>query len=240
MFSFGYIYQCDALDIKRGGIKYTSKYILKDTKFAHCDKIINEHIKFYSDYVSKKHGIIENPSDCEEVFRNKCIRSSKSYKRDINTYVTPFRHMLQFYMCSNDYGCSSILSHYGESLYSLGLLNIDGFPYSIPKQVKQRLERTQGSHKRYVIDKAVFLDSFKRCLDDVVSRNLFPSSRYDDILSFVKDFVQPRYGSLYLVSPLHDNSYLFGSSFHYYNDVLGDSFSIRITICIGCVMKCVR
>lgn len=219
--SFGRVFQCDPLDISRGGVRYTSKYILKDVTYNNQNNAIRNMVKFYTDKVSSAHGIIFNPKNENDEFQNKCIRSSKAYKKDIDKYVRPFRDMLQFYMCSNDFGCSAIIERYGESLFSLGLLNIDKLPYSVPKQVIQRLERTQGSAKRDLISKSVFLHQFRNCIEDVVKRNVCERSRCEILFSFAKDFIQPRYGNLYFVSPFSDYYCTFTHSpLRNYEDIL--------------------
>lgn len=198
---FGKIFLCEPLDIKQGGIKYACKYILKDQKYETTNKIILDRIKFETDRVNSRHGILPFPITEEDYFYNKAIRSTKAYKKDIASSVGPYRNMLQFYMCSNDFGCSAIVDRYGENLFTLGLLNIDGLPYSIPKQVIQRLERTQGSDKRDIIAKAVFVSMFEKCVSECIDRN-FITPYYGALLKdFVVKFIQPRFGSLYFVSP---------------------------------------
>lgn len=198
---FGRIYQCDILDNKRGGVRYSSKYILKDQTYSNQNNIINSYIKFYTHYVNSLHSIIEFPQTPQDFFHNKCIRSSKEYKKDVATFVLPYRHMLQFYMCSNDFGCSAIIERYGASLFSLGLLTIDKLPYSIPKQVVQRLERSQGSDKRDIISKTIFLHQFRQVVDESIYKNYVTKSEGERLYSFAVSFIQPRFGCLYFVSP---------------------------------------
>lgn len=204
---FGKIYQCDLLDIKRGGVRYVGKYVLKDQSYSNQNEIITNYIKFYTDYVSNKYGINQFPQNEIESFANKCIRSSKAYKDDVTSYVGKYRDMLQFYLCSNDFGCSAIINRYGESLYSLGLLNIDSLPYSIPKAVINYVERTAGSEKRDELGKSIFVSQFKKACEDCVYRNLITRDYSDLLLDFVEAFVQPRYGLLYFVSPTSYNFY---------------------------------
>lgn len=198
---FGKIYQCDVLDMSRNGIRYSSKYILKDQTYNNQKQIIYDYIKSKTEFVNTKHGIIDLPKSEEDFFHNKCIRSTKQYKRDIDTFVKPYRHMLQFYMCSNDFGCSAICNRYGESLFSLGVLNIDKCSYSIPKAVIQRLERDKGSDKRDTLVKSVFLSNFRQVVNLAITENKIDKSRGETLYRFCEEFVQPRFGCLYFVSP---------------------------------------
>lgn len=199
---FGRIFQCDLLDLSRGGVKYVTKYILKDLNYLSQQFKIKERIEFQTHFVNSKHGIIEFPETLQEYLHNKCIRRTKEYIKDVESFVLPYRHMLQFYMCSNDYGCTAICDRYGESLYTLGMLSIDGFPYSIPKQVVQRLERTEGTDKKDTIVKTVFCLQFEKCVNDCLHRGLINHSKALQILDFAKNFIQPRFGSLYFINPL--------------------------------------
>lgn len=198
---FGFIYQCDRLDIKRGGIKYSSKYILKDQTYAGQNDIINKYIKFKTDICDAKFNIIQFPKSEDDFFYNKCVRSSKEYKHFVENNIKPYRHMLQFYMCSNDFGVSSILDVYGENIFSLGVLNIDFFPYSIPKQVVQSVERRQGCERRDLLSKSIFTNAFSQIVKDSIYRGLITESRGALLYKFVEDFLQPRYGSLYFIHP---------------------------------------
>lgn len=206
---FGKIYQCELLDLKRGGIRYSSKYILKDQYYDTQNNIIKSYIDFYTHFVNCKYDINEFPVTSEDYFKNKCIRSSKQYKNDIANFVGQYRNMQQFYLCSNDLGCSAIIDRYGESLFSLGVLNIDQCPYSIPKQVIQRLERSQGSERKDIIVKTVFLSRFKDCLEDCLHRNLINHAKYEELYDFASHFLQPRFGSLYFLHPNTGLSYYF-------------------------------
>lgn len=198
---FGKIFQCDILNIKKGGILYSCKYILKDMTYGIQNGIIKDKIKFYTHYVNSKHGIRELAESSEDYFFNKAIRSTKAYKKDIATYVGKYRNMLQFYLVSNDFGCSAICRRYGENLFTLGVLNIDGFVYSIPKQVIQRLERSAGSDRRDSISKAVFISQFEKSINESVRDKFITANQGSQLLDFAKNFLQPRFGSLYFVSP---------------------------------------
>lgn len=195
---FGKIFQCDPLDIKRGGIRYSSKYILKDQTYNRQNIIIKEHINFYTHYVNSKYCIKEFCETEKDYFYNKCIRGNKDYKKDVSAFIGKYRDMLQFYLCSNDFGCSAICDRYGQNLYTLGLLNLDGLPYTIPKQVIERLARLEGSDKKDIIAKSVFQKQFKDNLDNYPDMSL---SEKNELNYFVTNFIQPRYGSLYFISP---------------------------------------
>ena len=65
---FGTRYQCDVLDSKRGGIKYSGKYVLKDLMYEPQRKSIVNAINFYRDYVESKHGIISCPQTEDDFF----------------------------------------------------------------------------------------------------------------------------------------------------------------------------
>lgn len=198
---FGFIFQCDPLDLRKGGVRYSTKYILKDQTYSEQDSIIKDIILFKTHEVNCKHNIIEFPKNDDELLYNKVIRSTKAYKRDICDNVLPYRHMLQFYMCSNDYGCSAICSRYGENLFTLGVLDIDGFAYSIPKQVIQRLERTQGSEQKDTISKAVFLSQLDDSLSYCEQKGFIDSCKRTKLKEFANCFIQPRFGCLYFVNP---------------------------------------
>lgn len=200
---FGKIFQCDILDIKRGGIKYSCKYILKDQTYNSQYDIIHRLIDFETDRINSQFGIIQLPHFQNDFFLNKCIRSSKAYKKAVETSVKKYRHMLQFYMCSNDFGCSAIIDKYGDSLFSLGVLNIDFLPYSIPKSVFMKLERDYGTESRDRLVKSVFMSRFRQIVDDSVFNNYISQPYGEKLYYFAAHFLQPRYGCLYFVHPFN-------------------------------------
>lgn len=239
---FGFIYQCDPLDIKKNGISYSCKYILKDQTYSNQNEIIHKLIDFHSHAINQEFNIIEFPESQEDFFHNKCIRSTKEYKQAIKTRVSPYRNMLQFYLISNDFGCSAICNRYGKNLFSLGMLNIDGFAYSIPKQVVQRLERTQGSDKRDIIVKTTFLRQFDQSLSTCLVDNSITKHDAETLKLFADKFIQPRFGALYFIhpsgvtywnlisdSPLRDYDNLF-EEFRFYDD--NNFFDLR-----NCIYK---
>lgn len=198
---FGYIFQCEPLDPKRGGIRYSGKYVLKDLMYESQRKAIKEMIKFKTEYVNNLFHIVSCPESEDEEFNNKCIRSTKAYKQAIRKYVLPFRHMLQFYAISNDLGASAIVRKYGENLINLGCLNFEGFPYAIPKQVKKRFEQYYGSKKCDELNRKVFATYVDKVFNDLVGRDLVSSGEAEDLKLFAKTYVQPLNGIFYLVHP---------------------------------------
>lgn len=230
---FGKIFQCEPLDLSKGGVKYSTKYILKDSTYATQDKLIRQIIKYKTHFVNNLFNIIEFPETPQDFFYNKCVRSRKDYKKAISSHVGVYRDMLQFYLVSNDFGVTEILERYGENIFSLGMLNVDKLPYAIPKSVVQKIERIKGSDVRDVISKAVFLSHFRQCGDDLISRQIVSKSRFEFLYNFCEKYIQPRYGSLYFVShfsPLykHLSSYSLDDvfeEFSFFDD--NDFFALR-------------
>ena len=198
---FGRIYHCEPLDLKRGGVRYSCKYILKDQTYNNQNTIISKLIKFHTDMVNKRFGIIDFPTSQDDYFYNKCIRSRKDYKKAIEKEVKPYRYMLQFYMCSNDFGTSSIIDFYGESLYSLGVLNIDSLPYSIPKSVIQKVERDEGTERRDILCKSIFMKRFREIVEQSIHDNYVNREKGEQLYYFCQHFIMPRFGSLYFINP---------------------------------------
>lgn len=199
---FGYIYQCSPLDIKAGGVQYVCKYILKDIEFAHQDEVIRRYIRFNTDAVNQEFNIIDNPKSVDDYVYNKSIRSRKDYRKNIKNRVGKYRDMLQFYLCSNDFGLSSIIDRYGDNLLSLGMLNVEGFAYSIPKQVLSRFERVKGTYAKDSLSKTVFLESFRQATENLVSRNMLTRSHQLELLDFVEVFTSFRGSALYFNLPI--------------------------------------
>lgn len=196
---FGKIYQCDLIKPEKGGIKYSCKYILKDMLYNHTESIIKDRISFEKYSINKQFNI-KDESTYFNRLHNKCIRTTKEYKSKVVDSVRFYSHMLQFYMCSNDLGCSAILNRYGNSLFSFCHLNINGFPFSIPKQVYFTLERTKGSIERDRLSKSVFLNYLSSQLSRLVDANKICKSLSDDYLSFAKENLVFKYGSFYFAS----------------------------------------
>lgn len=198
---FGERFQCDPLDPKRGGIKYCGKYVLKDLMYEPQRKAITEKIKFLTEYVNNQFSINSYPQNDEQEFRNKCIRSSKAYRKAISEYVLPYRHMLQFYMLSNDLGSSAIIRKYGKSLANMPSLNFEGFPFAIPKQIKRRFEESYGSAKSDELNRKVFANYVNKALNTLVDENKLSRPESDDLKLFAEKFVFPCSGEFYLINP---------------------------------------
>ena len=198
---FGIIYQCAPLDIKKGGIKYSTKYILKDISFSGQDKIIRQLINYNRDVIENEFSIISCPQTEDDFFFNRCVRSSKNYRKAVETRIRCYSNMLQFYLCSNDFGCTAIIEHYGENLFSLGVLNIDTFPYSIPKAVVQKIERVAGTERKDELVKSVFMSRFDQILEVSKYNNYIDNAKAALYRLFVDRFIISKYGCLYLVSP---------------------------------------
>ena len=197
---FGYIYQCDKLDIKRGGVRYVSKYILKDLMYEGQRNIIRNLIKYEEDKLYQIFRLVEFPSSYDDFFTNKCIRSCKEYKKYVTEHIAPLRHMLQFYMVSNDFGCSAIVEEYGDSLPTLGCLSIDKFPYAIPKSLVLFCERKFGTGYREQLSKSVFMSHFKSASDYCVCKRYMSCEQADFLYEFCNRFIVSRYGALYFTS----------------------------------------
>lgn len=220
---FGRVFQCDLLDPKRGGIKYSGKYILKDVSFENNRKEILNRINFYKDYVNNIHGIFVNPRNGSEEFRNKCIRSSKEYRKDVDKYVRPYSHMLQFYMLSNDLGVSAIVNKYGDNLVSLPSLSFENFTFRLPKLVKQRIEQNFGSKKSDELARTVFVNYVNKALDWLVSFNKLSFSDAQVLCDFAKNYIYPYAGSYYLVNPSGLDFRLYRDCSHFcFHDILRD------------------
>lgn len=146
---FGYVLQCDVIDRTRGGISYSAKYVCKDSFFASQDKLIRDKIRDVQYHIDRQFGIVHETDDMD-VLHNQSVRSRKDYKNAVQQYVLPYRHMLQFYMCSNDFGVSAILDYYKDSFKSLTFININGYNFSVPRICYDYIERDNG--KAFVID----------------------------------------------------------------------------------------
>lgn len=221
---FGKIYQCDLLDPSRGGVRYSCKYILKDLMFDNTRKIINDLIKSKQDEINQRFGIISFPIDWKQEFHNKCIRHNSHYNKAVSDNVLPFRHMLQFFMCSNDLGISAIIDRYGESICEMPILTSNGFTYAVPKAIKNRVEKAFGSRAVARLAHNVFLASFDIAVDTLFNEgklSLFDISLMKD---FINNFTQFEGGFLFIVHPngikerLYDNL-----EFPAYEDVFAES-----------------
>lgn len=201
---FGYIMQCDLIDPKRGGIQYSAKYVCKDIMYKPQRDYIVEQIKLKKDMVNKKHGIIYPCRSAEDDFHNSCIRSSKAYKQDVEEYVRPYRHMLQFYMCSNDLGGTCVVEKYGAGLVRMPLINFDGFPYALPKIVKDKFERKYGYAKKQELVKFCFLNYLNRSLNQLIFDKKISSDEAQDLRVFAYSYCQPYKGQIKLVLPSFD------------------------------------
>lgn len=193
---FGKILQCEPLLPEKGGIKYSAKYILKDSTYAKQNYIINELIRFTKDKIDQKFGIILFPQTAADDFHNKAIRSSSDYKKFVHNELHPFANMLQFYMLSNDLGVSAILNRYGENIDKYTCVNVDGFSYPFPKLANDRISETYGSRKSLQVSKTKFVDNFKKILSFLVIEKLVSQKRADELLDFVFSRVYFKSGKL--------------------------------------------
>lgn len=197
---FGRVYQCDPLDPKRGGIRYSGKYVLKDLTYKPATDAIRRQMEFQQDLINQRHGIILKPVSEEDYFHNTCVRRSSAYQKDVATRVLPYRHMLQFYMCSNDFGCSAAIEKYGEGIAYMPTFNLDGFVYSVPKIIRAHFERHFGTPMAERLVKKSFMNFFRKVINDDAVIHYFGRPFLKDLLYFADHFIQPRYGGLYLVS----------------------------------------
>lgn len=199
---FGYVLQCDEIDPKRGGIFYCAKYVLKDLAYTNADAAIREKIHFMKEFVNNKHGII-HPIDELDELKNTCIRSTKAYKQDVEKYVRPYRHMLQFYMVSNDLGCSSAIEKYGDEIVNTPLVTIKGFSFNLPRQIKEMVERIFGYKTRKQLDKNIFVNYLNNVLTEHVLQGFISRPEKDDLLLFAKNYIITEGGSISICTP-HD------------------------------------
>lgn len=197
---FGRVYQCDILDSKRGGVRYSGKYVLKDITYKPATDAIRRQMEFEMDRINLHHGIILKPATEEENFHNTCVRRSGAYQKDVHEKVLPYRHMLQFYMCSNDFGVSAALEKYGESIVNMPTFNLDGFVYAIPKIIRDGFERKYGTYSKENLVKVSFMNFLRNVCKDAAVIQRFGRSYLSDLIFFADTFIQPRFGGLYLVS----------------------------------------
>lgn len=202
---FGFVKQCDLIDPQKGGIKYSSKYVCKDITYKVQADYIKDQISFYKDMVNNMFSIRKETS-AEDAFYNSCVRSTKQYKDAVNSYVTPWRHMQQFYMLSNDLGGSCVVEKYGKELVSMPLLNFDGFPYALPKIVRKRFEEKFGFAESQKLVKSAFSNFLVRGLADLVHANILDKEKMHDLIVFADNYIQPYRGELKLVLPNFDSS----------------------------------
>lgn len=198
---FGYIFQCDLLDFSRGGIKYSGKYILKDLQYEKQRKEIKARIAFEMEKINTEFHIKSICETYEDEFYNRCIRSRKDYRKAVSERVLPYRHMLQFYMCSNDLGCSCIIKKYGRSILSLPTLNFEGFPFRLPRQVKERIRKNYGDQAFDELNKNIFLNFFKSASEDLIAAGKLTRPDFIQLFEFARLFIFPRSGHFYLVNP---------------------------------------
>lgn len=213
---FGEHYQCEPLDPKRGGSRYCAKYILKDVTYKPANDAIKDCMSFEMDKIMSEFGIIPRPATEEDYFHNTCIRRSKEYKKAVTSRVLPYRHMLQFYMVSNDFGISALLDKYGKSLIHMPTINLDGYVYALPTSVRNGFERKFGTPAKDALVKSSFENFFRNvCADDAVIKK-FGFAELQKLRDFVCLCIQPRFGGLYLI-PCNDLT--FESA---YSDILAE------------------
>lgn len=220
---FGKIYQCDLLDPSKGGIKYSCKYILKDLMYDSTRKLIVSLIKFKKDDVEQRFGIIPFPRTEIEDFRNKCIRKSTAYLKAVEDECLPYRHMLQFCLCSNDLGISSFIERYGENLVSTPVLTAHGVTFAIPKSLRQAVEKNFGSCKSAELAKNVFLSSFEIAALSLISEHRISLSRFNELKDFVTNNCLFEGGFLFLKHENGVRERLFDNfEFPSYDDVFNE------------------
>lgn len=221
---FGKIYQCDLLDPSRGGIRYSCKYILKDLMFANTRKIINDLIKSKQDEINQRFGIILFPTDWIQEMHNKCVRQNSRYREAVQNNVLPYRHKLQFFMCSNDLGVSAIIDRYGKSVCEMPVLTSNGFTYALPKVIKNRVEKDFGSRSSARLAQNIFLSSFNVAADTLFNEGKLSLSDISLLNDFINNYTQFEGGFLFIVHPngvrerLYDNI-----EFPDYDEVLAES-----------------
>lgn len=197
---FGIIAQCDEIDPNRGGIFYCAKYVLKDLQYTHADKEIREMINFQKEKVNAQFGIVHPDNEVDEL-RNTCIRSTKAYKKAIEEHVRPYRHMLQFYMISNDLGASAAVEKYGKEIVNTPVITIKGFTFNMPRQIKERVERVFGYKTRKTLDKNIMLNYLKNILEEHALQGVITRPQKEDLYLFAKTYIVPQGGNLEIMTP---------------------------------------
>lgn len=197
---FGQILQCDIIDPKKGGIQYSSKYVCKDIMYKFQSDHIRKQIKFNKDLVNSMFGIRLCDS-VEDEFFNRCIRSRKDYKSAVEKYIRPWRHMLQFFMLSNDLGVSYMVDKYGKNFESMPIINFDGFPYSIPTIVKQKFEIKYGANSLSLLAHSAFINHVHTMLETFQTDNTISVEESKDIYLFARTYIRPIRGHLRIILP---------------------------------------
>lgn len=198
---FGKIYQCDLLDPAKGGIKYSCKYVLKDLMFTSTRLEINKIIKHKIDEINQKFKIIPDPQTWFDEFHNKCVRQNKAYQKAVSENCLPFRHMLQFFMCSNDLGLSALFDRYGKNLIELPVLNVNGYSFATPKIIKEKIATAFGDYSRIQYAKNVFLENFKNACSFLINQHKITSSDTNILFDFVQKYTMFEGGFLHLILP---------------------------------------
>lgn len=197
---FGVISQCDVIDSKRGGIHYSAKYVCKDIMYEPQRKYITELINFTKAQIDSEFNVIA-PNSQADLFRNRCIRSTKEYKQAVRDRVLPLRHMLQFEMHSSDFGANVVISKYGKQIIEQPIINFDGFPYSLPHIVKDRIERFYGFDAVQRTRKRQFDKAFSRKMQELCQFNVISPSESMDLQIFAQSYLYPNRGTLSLFCP---------------------------------------
>lgn len=198
---FGKIFQCDPLDVKRGGIRYSSKYILKDLLYETQRKNIIKLLNHERDRIEQEFGIIPFPECPMDEFKNKCVRASKEYRKAVSTSCLRYRHMLQFYLCSNDLGVSAIINRYGTNISQLPLLNVGGFAFALPKAVKTRFAELYGVKRSSELSKSIFIESFRMASSSLAKDGIISWQYVSKLTDFINEFVFIDGGFPYLSLP---------------------------------------
>lgn len=202
---FGYILQCEPICPEKGGIHYCSKYTLKDQSFEGQRQIIQKLIDDKMHLVNAIHGIktpkFNNPLTNVEELCNQCVRSTKAYKKDLEENIRPLRHMMQFYMLSNDLGASACIERYGRNLQNCPIINFDGFVYKLPRIIKDRYEQVYGYKARKFMDKSTMLNSLNQALNSLVDTRQIKRPEADDLLLFARTYLYTEGGQLIIRCP---------------------------------------
>lgn len=199
---FGYIYKLEEIKPEKGGIKYSAKYVCKDVAYQNTTKYIKDVIDGLRLKIDEKFGIIRFPADDIQHIRNRCVRSSKEYKAEVEKVLLPYRHMLQFYLISNDVGGSSFLDKYYQDIDSLPIVNYDGFNYPIPRYIHYLVERNYGYSAKLALKKNLYLKALADQLTALYYEGVICEDEREDLMCFARRFIQPENGCLRLVSHL--------------------------------------
>lgn len=199
---FGYIKQCEPLDPKRGGIKYSSKYICKDVSYRNQRDYLRLMRAFIYEDIYLQFGIYLKPKNFEEAFTNTCIKSTKDYKKVLKERLRPFTNASQFYLLSQDFGVSAILEKYNERLLQSSSIVLDGYHYPIPKVVETHMLKKYGQEKFDEYKRLRYKKNMYKQLSTLLYDDVLTHQEFNDLKDLVLTSIHRRNGLSFL-TPRH-------------------------------------